>query len=258
MEASLMRSRRRDTSEESFPNSGSLLLALIIFVLGAVLCPTGSVWAQNENETTGFQSNHAFESGHFGENIDILNGGLHLTTPIGPSYQVNDRLAYQLVLHYNSKVWDYSDFRSGDVNTVKPYNEGPVGIGFTLNFGRLIQDPHWRVCTNNVDCWMTTWMWVTPDGNQHQVWFKESSTSTEQPPYPVYATDTSYAKVYGSGGTCLTIQDPNCFFTVNMPDGLIYTLGRHISYPATGSSNTYRQDNLSFGGWGDVPLSVES
>src|SRR5437879_6162690 len=64
--------------------------------------------AQNENESVGFQSNHAFESGHFGENIDVLNGGLHLEIPIGPSYQVDQRLGYQLRLAYNSKIWGYS------------------------------------------------------------------------------------------------------------------------------------------------------
>jgi hypothetical protein len=37
-------------------------------------------FAQNENETVGFQTNHLFESGQFGENIDILNGGLNLST----------------------------------------------------------------------------------------------------------------------------------------------------------------------------------
>src|SRR5258705_11486115 len=120
-----------------------LTLVLSCFALAASVS-----WAQNENETTGFQSNHAFESGHFGENIDVLNGGLHLTTPIGPTYQVNDRLSYQLILHYNSKMWDYSDYQANAPATVKPYNEGPAGIGFTLNFGRLLQDIHYRVCTN--------------------------------------------------------------------------------------------------------------
>src|SRR5947208_1808054 len=149
-------------------------LALIL----SLTSPVGALWAQNENETVGFQSNHMFQSGHFGEDIDVLNGGLHLTVPVGPKYQVNDRLGYQLTLSYNSKVWDYSDYRASDTTSVKPYNEGPFGIGFTLNYGRLLQDVHWRVCTGGVECWMMTWKWITPDGNQHDVWFKEDRKST--------------------------------------------------------------------------------
>jgi len=42
-----------------------------------------------------------------GENIDILNGGLGLTIPIGPKYQVSRYLSYQLNLGYTSKIWDH-------------------------------------------------------------------------------------------------------------------------------------------------------
>ena len=78
--------------------------------LGFILCyltlSTSVLWAQNENETVGFQSNHAFDSGQFGEDIDILNGNLGLSIPIGPSFAVNQNYSYQLMLRYNSKIWD--------------------------------------------------------------------------------------------------------------------------------------------------------
>ena len=245
------------------PNSSARAAARLVLIICCLTMPVGALWAQNENETVGFQSNHVFESGHFGEDIDVLNGGLHLTIPIGPKYEVNDRLGYQLILSYNSKVWDYSDFKTSDpiesdTPSVQQYNEGPSGIGFTLNFGRLIQDVHSRVCSGGVDCWMTTWKWVTPDGNQHDVWFKEGLTSNDQPSpsdpnqgYPLFTTDLSYVKVNIPGVGCLaSSEDPACF-TINAPDGLTYTLGKHIAYPETDSNNynKYRQDNQSFGGW---------
>src|SRR5438093_13325048 len=77
-----------------------------VFILCCVTLPTGVLRAQNENETVWFRANHAFESGNFGENIDILNGGLNLATPIGPHFQINSRLGYGVTLSYNSKVWD--------------------------------------------------------------------------------------------------------------------------------------------------------
>ncbi len=218
-------------------------------ILAALFLPVCTILAQNENETVGFQSNHVFESGHFGEDIDVLNGGLHLTVPIGPRFVVNDRLGYQLALQYNSKVWDYSDYVSSDVSSVKPYNEGPAGIGFTLNFGRLIQDVHWRVCADGNQCWMHTWKWVTPDGNQHDVWFKEDPSATPNSQiYPLTASDLSYAMLNAPASHgCLPSEDPNCF-SVSTPDGLTYTLGQHVAYTPAGD-NKYRQDNLSFGGW---------
>jgi len=58
----------------------SVQVALILLCLSLSVAP---LRAQNENETVGFQSNHAFDSTHFGENIDILNGNLSLTVPSG-------------------------------------------------------------------------------------------------------------------------------------------------------------------------------
>jgi len=48
----------------------------LVFSLCCLTLATGRLRAQNE--TVGFQANHAFDSSHFGENIDILNGGLQL------------------------------------------------------------------------------------------------------------------------------------------------------------------------------------
>ncbi len=81
------------------------LLGLAGFVC-LVYCFGSPAWAQNEQEAVGFQENHFYDAGQFGEGIDILNGGLNLTIPIGPRYQVNSRLGYQFSLSYNSKIWN--------------------------------------------------------------------------------------------------------------------------------------------------------
>src|SRR6266849_7532302 len=91
-------------------NRSARAVARLAIIFSCLVVPTGAPGAQNENETVGFQSNHAFDSGHFGENIDILNGNLSLTVPIGSSYQVNQNFGYQLSLSYNSKVWDTTSY----------------------------------------------------------------------------------------------------------------------------------------------------
>jgi RHS repeat-associated protein len=227
----------------------------IALILGCLVLTAGPLWAQNENETVGFQSNHAFESGHFGENIDVLNGGLNLSIPIGPNYQVNDRLSYQLILSYASKVWEYSDYSAANVDTVSPANENPMGIGFTVNLGRLVQDAHWRQCSDSFGeeatfCYMRTWSWVTPDGNRHGVWYKEQGGLDDEPrgdEYPLRTTDLTYALVWGPEANCNESTGVGCF-TVNTPDGLTYTLGHGVVYADSGTNAT-RGDNLNFGGW---------
>ncbi len=84
-------------------------------VLALALFSGSPAMAQNEQETVGFQENHFFEAGQFGEGIDILNGGLNLTFPIGPRYQVNSRLGYQLSLSYNSKIWNSETYNHPEI-----------------------------------------------------------------------------------------------------------------------------------------------
>src|SRR6266704_5129800 len=102
-------------------------------LISCLALPAGILWAQNENETVGFQSNHIFAGGHFGENIDILNGGLNLSTPIGQAYQVNQNLSYQLNLNYTSKIWDLDQW--DDQPGLR--RRGPMGLGHILQFGRI-------------------------------------------------------------------------------------------------------------------------
>src|SRR3989442_1404717 len=89
------------------PRVSAILLAWFCLFLTCAL--SSPALAQNENETVGFSSTHIFDGGYAGENIDTLNGNLNFTMPIGPSYEVNRVLSYQLRLVYNSKIWEFFD-----------------------------------------------------------------------------------------------------------------------------------------------------
>src|SRR4030095_1457285 len=119
---------------------------------------TSSAFAQNENETVGFSPTHVFEGGYFGENLDTLNGNLTLTIPIGPSYQVNKNLSYQLKLIYNSKIWEFTgaDF---EAKWARLSEESPFGLGFSMSFGKLYQDQ----VRHNGQIDEYRWFFVTPD-----------------------------------------------------------------------------------------------
>lgn len=163
-------------NNRGFRRSNVLILALLPALLAV---PWAASWAQNENESVGFQPTHIFQSADFGENVDVLNGGLTIGIPIGQKYQVSQHLGYQLTLSYSSKIWDESSWRNffgGSAQLV--VHQSGMGLGFNLNFGRIYRDvavvsKRLRdtgggppIETQDTEC---TWYYVTPDGNQHEL-----------------------------------------------------------------------------------------
>jgi RHS repeat-associated protein len=217
----------------------------------------GPVSAQNENETVGFQINHIFEGGQFGEDIDILNGGLNLTLPIGQRYQVNQSLGYGLTLNYSSKIYR-ADGLQGLNRLVRV---GNVGLGFGLNLGRIYRDVATIGVTgaNTGEC---KWYYVSPDGNEHPIYDDTPHISCDPVPMQAaFTTDTTYFTVShtsftGWNGSPATAPT----FTVGTPDGTVYEFGHLVQvYP---SSNYLEGDlpfsamdepttryNRDFGGW---------
>ena len=203
--------------------------------------------AQNENETVGFSSTHIFDGGYAGENIDTLNGGLTFTVPIGPSYQVNKNLSYQLKLVYNSRVWEIID-GGGSAIKGKLIGEGPFGLGFTLSLGRVYQDKIWNNVSTPAD-YEYRWYFVTPDGGKHDLGANELAPSS--------SNDLTYYTARMSGST-IVITDRT---------GIRYTLGHRVSvlpnltdipipcmdgssiWPYASCDPDWREKNAAFGGW---------
>src|SRR5947208_2407639 len=156
--------------------STSRRIVMLACVL-AVASASENLFAQNENETVGFRPTHVFESGHFGESLDTLNGSLILHMPIGQKFQINSVLSYGLDLAYSSKVWDESYFRNNLIaldEQVLPRAKGPFGIGFRMGLGRIYKDYRYiEGCdlVQNNTCFTTDWIWVAPDGSEHNFFF---------------------------------------------------------------------------------------
>jgi len=214
-------------------------LRILAFLLFTMVPSWTASWAQNENETVGFQTNHLFESGAFGESIDILNGGLNLSVPIGQQYQVTSSLGYGLTLSYSSKIWR----ADGIDGTNQLVHEGSVGLGFNLHLGRLYRDV--TQAGNHADC---KWYWVTPDGNEHPFIDESPSLPCDAAPFSE-TTDETYYGISGQGG-----------YTIVAPDGTVYELNHLVQvYEAgtplnsdltlTGLSGATSRYNQNYGGW---------
>jgi RHS repeat-associated protein len=194
------------------------ILALATFVMVPAWT---AAWAVDENETVGFQTNHLFESGAFGENIDILNGGVNLSIPIGPKYQVGPYITYQLQLAYGSKIWDHTT-PGFNAAIDKLMGRSNMGLGFRLNMGRIYKD----VEKGDDAIGHCMWYFVTPDGNQHPLPDPGSCGAQPSGPSGYVTTDTTYYSVDG-----LSLVDQNWHGTENnAPTLSVYTSDGRLQY----------------------------
>jgi RHS repeat-associated protein len=223
--------------------------------MAAVVLGWQSSWAVDENETVGFQTNHVFAPGAFGEDIDILNGGLNLSIPIGQKYQVSQYLSYQLILSYSSKIWDHSD--NAD-HTDKLMGRSNVGLGFRLHMGRIYKDIEY----SGPATYQCNWVFVTPDGNQHIIKASECDQADQNHDLPIdgtLTTDTKYFAVSGFGSVAAwngTTQPPPTLHVTTADGNLSYEFGHlvqvagmnqaHFSEPADLYVTNHNRD---FGGW---------
>jgi len=254
-------------------------LMLLVAVLGLSTASRNVAWAQNENETVGFRPGHTFESGTFGEALDTLNGGLNLSVPVGQQFVITPRLQYGLKLAYNSKVWDTSDYHNSLVDTfdqVVPTQRSPFGLGFTMNLGRLFKDPSYvsglAQGTSQNPQHTESWVWVSPDGAQHQFFDGNHYTDLNIPEgvvlpaddsgawfSGVMTNDNSYYRIAGLGVLThcpagLGLLPAEKCIAVQAPEGIVYTLVKQVecTNPPAPPSALYgkgRAENQSFCGW---------
>src|SRR5712692_1359194 len=102
--------------------------------------------AQHPNLDRGISADKMYQFGNI-DQINIFNGNLSLTIPIGGDRPVSERLSYGLTLSYNSKVWESEEVYTGTpTNGNWAYRKKPVtlsnaGLGWSLSLGQLL-DPY--------------------------------------------------------------------------------------------------------------------
>jgi len=249
---------------------------LTLSIGGVVLTPA---LAQDENESAGFRSTHVFEAGTFGENIDTLNGGLTLSTAVGPKFKVTSSFDYGLMLNYSSKVWDtayYGNNIVGEpINEVIPTRKGPFGIGFSMHFGRIYRTRQLQEhpgVENYSPPFTSSWIWEDPSGTPHEFFSDPNIDPTRATPPPNLGpgvtippggasgtatptftnrmtSDMSYTRISGPSDTYCkpngdngTTDQTNCF-RVETPDGRVYTLAKRVdcAVPPLGSDPNFRR-----------------
>lgn len=137
----------------------------------AVLCAFHAAAQQHPINERGFKPEHVYDFKDF-DTVNLFNGNLIASIPIGITYPVGSGVSYSFVLRYSGNVWRdvmWERFTS-------PFNDRQVppgahiylphadngGLGWRLSFGEL------RAPTSNVaGIPHSMWRYITPDGAEH-------------------------------------------------------------------------------------------
>lgn len=173
----------------------------IIAIMAVVLLSGGSLPAQpHVNHERGLHA-ESYLSGTF-DDVNLYNGNLTLTVPIGQTYSAGGNLRYQLKLVYNSTGWVYKteeEVPPGEVRTwAEPNPKANAGLGWTLSLGAVYKnDDGFRNMS------LTEWLYVSPDGAEHPL-FKDPD-----------------GRYYSRDGTFLRFDAST--WKLEFPDGSIHT-----------------------------------
>lgn len=190
-------------------------VVLVIFLIVCALASFAQV--DHPNLERGFSPDRVYQLGEL-DQIDLFNGALKLTLPIGPRYPVNGNLSYGLTLIYNSQIWDlepgtYMGFdEDAHGNTVwvefpyvdaMPTGRSNAGMGWLLSLGKIFEGAPF-----NDESYL---LYESPDGQGHDLG------------KPLKVGDVSYTR----DGTYLRAKrTAETEITIEFPDGAIHTFSR--------------------------------
>lgn len=143
-------------------------LAVLLLIVAA------PVSAQKEpTNELGFQPGKLYDFSEV-DSVNLFNGNLMLSVPIGPRKQVSPALSYQIQVFYNGKVWDFETYEGcvpfgqthGVCQDQLPNRRSNAGLGWRVSFGRLLppyEPTNHRKSTDE----RQLWIYESPAGDEH-------------------------------------------------------------------------------------------
>ncbi|HVE72176.1 MAG TPA: hypothetical protein VNI54_12475, partial [Thermoanaerobaculia bacterium] len=194
------------------------------------------VFAQDHpNGARGFKAESVYQTSDV-DNVNLFNGNLLVTVPLGQTYHVGGNLSYSLNLVYNGQMWSYRKFLR--FATAVPGSQSNVALGWQLTLGELTAPATVPRAGDNVTQYDIgepgPWTFTSPDGASHPfiggIHPEESrattAPATRQVPVLGYTTDNTYMRLHGGDWELIDDQvDLKKWavrVTVQMPTGLSY------------------------------------
>lgn len=183
------------------------LLALGAFSAGA---------QEHPNQARGFKADRAFSVGEV-DQVNLFNGNLSLTIPIGQRYPVNSAFSYGLTLVYNSNLWKYEEDMNyppgGEPVTATIARPDPIfnaGFGWTVHLGKLFPPS-----TNTYND-TQNWVYLSPDNSRHIFYPTLHEGEDDGSVNYWYTRDNTYLRLRFVQGEASRIE---------FPDGMTHTFG---------------------------------
>ena len=86
---------------------------LLLLVLSLLALPAFA--QKGEIDELGFKAEKVYDFTNI-DSVNLFNGNLNISIPIGKRYKVGGALSYQLSLIFNGKIWDYETWTEYDGN----------------------------------------------------------------------------------------------------------------------------------------------
>jgi YD repeat-containing protein len=165
------------------------------------------------NTESGVAVDRAFQSEEV-DNINLFNGNLTVTIPLGNAYPVNGALSYRFTLVYNSNPWTYASRTLSDGKTTYTHSMpspcSNAGLGWRESFGGI--GPSTCNSTDNTVT-SATETYEAPDGSQHLFYSSLHPGETPTSGY-LYTRDGSYLRLHR--------LPPTLDSEIEFPDGTIH------------------------------------
>ncbi|HEX7153625.1 MAG TPA: hypothetical protein VF618_19205 [Thermoanaerobaculia bacterium] len=138
------------------------IAALCLLLLAALTPADASIL---KNLERGIAPDQMYQFGDL-DHVNLFNGNLVVTLPMGPRYPVDGGLTYGLVLSYNSTVWEWQEVTTAppqghleeyNVPWSTPTRRSNAGFGWTLSLGRVFD--------SDIDPYYQQMVFESPDGH---------------------------------------------------------------------------------------------
>lgn len=196
-------------------NPGSVSYLAAAFLLAASVPLSAE---QHPNQVRGFKADQLYQGMGEIDHVNLFNGNLTITIPIGQRYPVGGALSYGLALVWSGNVWDVrdrSDGAGGEWSRLDPGQQFNAGLGWRLSLGQLFLD----TSPNNPN---PTHLWVGPDGVEHVFNQRLHPTDPEDGEASVhYTRDGTYLRLKVGNGASPTIEFPDGTIHTFHPGGLL-------------------------------------
>ncbi|HEX8172204.1 MAG TPA: hypothetical protein VF824_16840 [Thermoanaerobaculia bacterium] len=142
---------------------------LVLFAAVAVVYPAAGQVVESRAKERGFKADSVYQFNGF-DTVNLFNGNLILSLPLGPSYPVGGGLSYSFTLRYSGNLWAQREScsRSSKREPIcadrQILHRDNAGVGWRLSFGEL-REP--ELTPERYDSSGYLWAYRSPDGGDH-------------------------------------------------------------------------------------------